>query len=199
MPAHCCIIACVCCLLLNRCSGASSWLHATALLFEPRAPTHPPTHPCILLPWRKRMLFWSPDQLPCLYCYPDTHLLRRRSRLNMHNPAAQQQQAGAHPFPLAERAATVVEAILEPGDVVFFPSRCCPCSCSCVGLGSTMLPCGRAGLPPLTQFFARRGVCSHVASSRMQVGALHGEPRLLHVCHLPLPGRQLRMTWRTAE
>lgn len=62
------------------------------------------------------MLFWSPDQLPCLYCYPDTHLLRRRSRVNVHAPL------DAARFPLFTRAAAA-EALLEPGDVVFFPSR----------------------------------------------------------------------------
>ncbi len=62
------------------------------------------------------MLFWSPDQLPCLYCYPDTHLLRRRSRVNVHAPL----DAGR--FPLFARA-QAAEALLEPGDVVFFPSR----------------------------------------------------------------------------
>jgi hypothetical protein len=31
---------------------------------------------------RKRMLFLDPDQLPCAYPYPETHLLRRRSRVN---------------------------------------------------------------------------------------------------------------------
>ena len=64
------------------------------------------------------MLFWSPDQLPHLYMYPDTHLLRRRSRVNMHAPAAAQPGR----FPLLARAAAL-EAVLEPGDVVFFPSR----------------------------------------------------------------------------
>lgn len=64
------------------------------------------------------MLFWPPDQLPCLYCYPDTHLLRRRSRLNMHAPWEEQ----ARRFPLAARLAAT-EAVLEPGDVVVFPSR----------------------------------------------------------------------------
>lgn len=34
---------------------------------------------------RKRMLFLDPDQLPAAYSYPDTHLLRRRARVN---PAA---------------------------------------------------------------------------------------------------------------
>ena len=62
------------------------------------------------------MLFWGPDALPCLYCYPDTHLLRRRSRVNMHAPPP----PGA--FPLFGRVAAA-EALLEPGDVVFFPSR----------------------------------------------------------------------------
>jgi len=65
---------------------------------------------------RKRMLFWSPDQLPCLYCYPDTHLLRRRSRVNVHEPL----DVGR--FPLFARG-SAAEALLEPGDVVFFPSR----------------------------------------------------------------------------
>lgn len=75
-------------------------------------------------PRRKRMLFWSPDQLACLYCYPDSHLLRRRSRLNMHAPLAA--QPGDSSFPLAVRA-RAVQAVLEPGDVVFFPSRSAVC------------------------------------------------------------------------
>ncbi len=70
------------------------------------------------------MLFWSPDQLACLYCYPDSHLLRRRSRLNMHAPLAA--QPGDSSFPLAVRA-RAVQAVLEPGDVVFFPSRSAVC------------------------------------------------------------------------
>ncbi|PSC69036.1 band 7 [Micractinium conductrix] len=64
---------------------------------------------------RKCMQFWSPDQQPYLYFYPDSHLLRRRSRVDMHAP-----QPGR--FPLFGRA-TAREALLEPGDVVFFPSR----------------------------------------------------------------------------
>jgi hypothetical protein len=67
------------------------------------------------------MLFWSPDQLPYLYPYPDAHLLRRRSRVNMH---AQLEQL-ARRFPLLQRRAAAAprQALLEPGDVVFFPSR----------------------------------------------------------------------------
>ncbi|PRW56320.1 lysine-specific demethylase 8 [Chlorella sorokiniana] len=82
------------------------------------SPTHYDTSHSFLtqIRGRKRMLFWSPDQLPSLYCYPDTHLLRRRSRVNMHAPL------DASKFPLFARAAAA-EALLEPGDVVFFPSR----------------------------------------------------------------------------
>jgi hypothetical protein len=76
------------------------------------------------------MLFWSPDQLPYLYCYPPTHLLRRRSRINMHAPLDQQPGwlepgwlEGGGTFPLAKHARHVRQALLEPGDVVFFPSR----------------------------------------------------------------------------
>jgi hypothetical protein len=34
----------------------------------------------------KRMLFLDPDQLLCAYTYPETHLLRRRGRVNVCNP-----------------------------------------------------------------------------------------------------------------
>lgn len=64
------------------------------------------------------MLFWGPGQLPLLRCYPDSHLLRRRARCNPHAPPAE----AAAAWPLAARA-SAVEAVLEPGDVVFFPSR----------------------------------------------------------------------------
>lgn len=63
------------------------------------------------------MLFWPPDQLPCLQAYPDTHLLRRRSRLNMSSPAAAREAR----FPLAARL-SAAECVLEPGDVAFFPA-----------------------------------------------------------------------------
>jgi ribosomal protein L16 Arg81 hydroxylase len=62
----------------------------------------------------KRMLFFSPDQLHRLYCYPDTHLLRRRSRVNVIAPDLTK-------FPLFADAA-VLEIVLQPGDVVCFPS-----------------------------------------------------------------------------
>jgi hypothetical protein len=63
----------------------------------------------------KRMLFFSLDQLYRLYCYPDTHLLRRRSRVNIHAPDLDK-------FPLF-RDVGALEVMLSPGDVLFFPSR----------------------------------------------------------------------------
>ena len=63
------------------------------------------------------MLFWAPDALPRLYPYPDTHLLRRRSRLNLYAPP------DVRRFPLvASGLPPAAEACLEPGDVLFFPS-----------------------------------------------------------------------------
>lgn len=62
----------------------------------------------------KRMLFFSPDQLHRLYCYADTHLLRRRSRVNVSAPDLAR-------FPLFADAAAL-EVVLQPGDVVCFPS-----------------------------------------------------------------------------
>jgi hypothetical protein len=62
----------------------------------------------------KRMLFFSPDQLHRLYCYADTHLLRRRSRVNVSAPDVSK-------FPLFADAAAM-EVVLQPGDVVCFPS-----------------------------------------------------------------------------
>jgi oxalate decarboxylase/phosphoglucose isomerase-like protein (cupin superfamily) len=62
----------------------------------------------------KRMLFFSPDQLYRLYCYPDTHILRRRSRINLARPDFET-------FPLFVEAAAL-EVVLQPGDVVCFPS-----------------------------------------------------------------------------
>jgi hypothetical protein len=51
------------------------------------SPMHWDASPSLLLQLtgRKRMCFADPDQLPCAYPYPDTHLLRRRARVN---PAA---------------------------------------------------------------------------------------------------------------
>lgn len=63
---------------------------------------------------RKRMLFFSPDQMYRLYCYPDTHLLRRRSRVNVSAPDFAK-------FPLFSGVGAL-EAVLVPGDVVAFPS-----------------------------------------------------------------------------
>eukprot|EP00775_Hariotina_reticulata_P011527 gene11526-11670_t len=54
----------------------------------------------------KRMLFFSPDQLYRLYCYPDTHLLRRRSRVNIHAPDLRK-------FPLID-GLSALEVVLQP-------------------------------------------------------------------------------------
>jgi len=40
----------------------------------------------VQLQGQKRMLFLDPDQLPCSYPYPATHLLRRRARVNVAAP-----------------------------------------------------------------------------------------------------------------
>ena len=61
---------------------------------------------------QKRMLFVPPSQLPNLYTYPNTHLLARRSRVNVHTPDLEQ-------FPLFEQV-QATEAMLGPGDVVLF-------------------------------------------------------------------------------
>lgn len=62
----------------------------------------------------KRMLFFSPDQLHRLYCYPDTHILRRRSRVSVSSPDLARS-------PLFAEAAAL-EVVLHPGEVVCFPS-----------------------------------------------------------------------------
>lgn len=63
----------------------------------------------------KRMLLMHPDQLECLYTYPDTHLLRRRSRVNVAQPDTAR-------FPLFSQVAAR-EVLLAPGDVLFFPRQ----------------------------------------------------------------------------
>ncbi|KAI8474185.1 MAG: hypothetical protein J3K34DRAFT_408366 [Monoraphidium minutum] len=60
------------------------------------------------------MLLLDPDQLPCTYPYPDTHLLRRRARVN---PAAPDFER----FPLARRL-RFMAVTLSPGDALFFPA-----------------------------------------------------------------------------
>lgn len=154
------------------------------------------------------MLFWSPDQLPCLYCYPDAHLLRRRSRVNMHAPL------DASRFPLFGRAAAA-EALLEPGDVVFFPSRqvmaglhlwqtwssnglCLPlCSFVCVAHTCTA-DAEACRWTFSTQLELKRRPCGCLCPPP-QVGALHREPRLLGVRDLPLRGGGLSHVHLTAS
>jgi len=82
---------------------------------EPRAwisvagsisPTHYDSSPSLLVQvrGRKQMVFWEPRDLQKLGAFPATHLMRRRCRI------------------LPECSRTT-EAILGPGDVVFFPPR----------------------------------------------------------------------------
>jgi hypothetical protein len=63
----------------------------------------------------KRMLLVHPDQLECLYPYPGTHLLRRRSRVNVAQPDSAR-------WPLFARVSSL-EVVLSPGDVLFFPQQ----------------------------------------------------------------------------
>lgn len=100
--------------------GGGNWSQAPRLWVSPKGAISPlhydRSHSFLVqLAGRKRMLFWGPDQLDLLYPYPDTHLLRRRSRVNVHRPDLGR-------FPLLSRAAAR-EVVLSPGDVVFFPSR----------------------------------------------------------------------------
>lgn len=62
---------------------------------------------------RKRMLFYPPSELRSLKCYPNWHLLRRRARFNPADPQPPR-------FPRASAFEPTV-AVLEPGDVLFFP------------------------------------------------------------------------------
>lgn len=64
---------------------------------------------------RKRMLLYRPEDLDRLYPYPDDSLLRRRARVDPTAPDYAK-------FP-AFREAEAVAAVLEPGDVLFFPPR----------------------------------------------------------------------------
>ncbi|KAK9864818.1 hypothetical protein WJX84_007473 [Apatococcus fuscideae] len=68
----------------------------------------------VQLQGRKRMLFWPPSDLPGLYPYHNLHLLRRRARVDPTIPDYKR-------FPRF-RDTAAYEAIIEPGDVMFFPS-----------------------------------------------------------------------------
>lgn len=59
------------------------------------------------------MLFYPPSELRSLKCYPNWHLLRRRARFNPADPQPPR-------FPRASAFEPTV-AVLEPGDVLFFP------------------------------------------------------------------------------
>lgn len=79
------------------------------------SPCHYDTSPSFLVQLRgaKRMLFFPPAQQPCLYPYPDTHLLRRRAAANLAHP-----DYAKHPLLARARAR---EAWLGLGDAVWFP------------------------------------------------------------------------------
>lgn len=62
---------------------------------------------------RKSMVFVPPGDLHRTYPYPDTHMLARRSRVNVHAPDNAR-------FPEFARISGSVEAVLGPGDLVFF-------------------------------------------------------------------------------
>lgn len=81
------------------------------------SPLHYDLSESFLIPLQghKRMLFFSPDQLQYLYPYPETHLLRRRSRVNVCNPDLVKHPLFSH--------ATATEVVLQPGDVVLFGSK----------------------------------------------------------------------------
>lgn len=62
---------------------------------------------------RKRLLFYQPVDLGRLYPHSKLHILRRRARVD---PAA----PDFHRFPKF-RGLEAVQAVLEPGDVLWFP------------------------------------------------------------------------------
>jgi len=62
---------------------------------------------------RKRLVFYPPEDLPSLYPYGRWHILRRRSRMD---PAA----PDFHKYPKFA-GLTGREALLEPGDILWFP------------------------------------------------------------------------------
>lgn len=64
---------------------------------------------------RKRLLFYSPKNLDRLYTYGGLHILRRRSRVDPCNPDFKK-------YPKFKDIAAH-EAILEPGDVLWFPGQ----------------------------------------------------------------------------
>lgn len=79
------------------------------------SPTHYDEPPSFLaqVHGTKRMLLWPPGQLPALYPYPTTSLLRRRAQVDVTNPDLKR-------FPRFNDT-WALEAILKPGDVLFFP------------------------------------------------------------------------------
>eukprot|EP00899_Mesostigma_viride_P010045 jgi/Mesvir1/19041/Mv12803-RA.2 len=69
----------------------------------------------VQLKGRKRMLLFAPEDLHRLYPYADDHPLRRRAQVDPCLPDLER-------FPLFEEArGRVMEVVLNPGDVLFFP------------------------------------------------------------------------------
>ena len=65
---------------------------------------------------RKQVLLFSPEQWPCLYPYPAAHPMESYAMVDVERPDLER-------FP-ALRRARGLEAILEPGDVLWLPSFC---------------------------------------------------------------------------
>ena len=142
--------------------------------------------PALLLRSIERSRLPSPSPARPLAFFPaDTHLLRRRSRVNL---LAEASAAGLARFPLFGQA-TATEALLEPGDAVFFPAgrRGYECVCGVFGQrwrrGESDLQfcgCFRPGV--------KRLLCVALAWSPCirRLGALDGEHGPEHVGHLPL-------------
>lgn len=82
------------------------------------SPCHYDASPSFLLQLRgkKRMLLAPPGEgLVALAPYPDSHLLRRRARANLLAPL------DSAPRPAQLASLSLSEALLQPGDVLFFP------------------------------------------------------------------------------
>ncbi|KAF8066381.1 hif1an [Scenedesmus sp. PABB004] len=100
--------------------GGPAFAQAPRLWVSPAgavSPLHYDASHSFLLQLRgvKRVLLLSPEQRHRLYPYPEPHLLRRRARVNS---AARPDAAR---FPLAAGAGAL-EAVLLPGDCLFFPA-----------------------------------------------------------------------------
>ena len=76
---------------------------------------------------RKRMLLWNEEHLESLNPYPDDHPMARRLQLDLGIPC--------------ENIASPREALLTPGDVLFFPCRFAHYTEACEARGGGVEPC----------------------------------------------------------